>query len=55
MGCKYLLVCFGRETDSELVWVLVGIAGFTLGWFIPHRDFLANADPELPEAHSIED
>ena len=39
----------------EWAWVLVGVAGFTLGWFIPHRGFLADTDPEFPEAHSIED
>ena len=39
----------------EWVWVLVGIAGFTLGWFIPSRGFLDYQDPEYPEAHSIGD
>ena len=54
MTCSFL--DFGEETRmSELVWVLIGIIGFLIGWFIPHRGFLADTDPEFPEAHSIED
>ena len=40
---------------SEVAWVLVGIAGFLVGWFLPHRGFFDYHDPEYPEAHSIGD
>ena len=40
---------------TDWFWVLVGIVGFTIGWFLPHRGFLDYQAPEYPEAHSIED